>query len=391
MIRVSLTLLVLAALSAPVVASEGQTCEEHANESLADDLYVAALSCLGSKQDEHSLSIDFYGATPNLEKGEVTLRAANVQKALELLHAAAVEQARAQRNWQVLVDYLANRIDGLKSATDDSTKLHVLSRMSPDAVYDIEGDRGRVRLLSENLYIKPGDTEHIDDHCPPEGTACPHYQALKPKVRILKLLDRLDGYAYYHGLAAHYDDAKLGEKKWAAYFEDTRHQWWWEYYVNGRRMLADEDTENRVRQGFREVPNDQLILFHPDVAFYWDDSANASSELRAVPVIEVIGKYRWQWAADGSVEKGSGWSVIAAYNEVEDGRAWGAGLMYHYRNRFSLGVTSTKGDVGVLLSIDLSDKLFERKEKYKSYLEKVDRDAFSDVLFNGGSDADAQR
>ena len=72
-------------------------------------------------------------------------------------------------------------------------------------------------------------------------------------------------------------------------------------------------------------------------------------------------------------------SVIASYADQSDG--WGYGVMYHHRNRYSLAVTSTSGDIGVVLSMDLSDVLFVRKTKYMEYLKTLKKPAFWSEVF----------
>lgn len=176
-------------------------------------------------------------------------------------------------------------------------------------------------------------------------------------------------------------------RQWDSYFNEAKFQWWWEVWANGQRMeragLCPKDDETQQRLGFCKVPTDQLIVLHPDVALQWIDGAESSDELSPSFIVELFGRNKWSWDETGAVDNAFGWSIVASYTNLTRSDDWGFGGMVHLNNKYSLGLTSTDGELGVFLSLDLSDKLFARKQKYLSYLQEAEKRGLRELLFAG--------
>jgi hypothetical protein len=151
---------------------------------------------------------------------------------------------------------------------------------------------------------------------------------------------------YEQALAA----ARLRKAKWDAYFDDSRVQFPWEVFANSyfHKWLG------RSKGGFADVPNDQLILFHPGVGMEYVKDAPAGSRFEGALVVEIIGYNFWGWTKEGKIDHALGASIIQTYSDRAGLSSMRPGLMVHYNNRYSIAFTRKNGETGVLLSVDLA-------------------------------------
>lgn len=270
------------------------------------------------------------------------------------------------------------------SETLNEESLRPSSSILPVDTWDLkESDTPSNALPGFQLY------EGLDGQCPPpddpNAMSCGAYADRKDMIRTLVLAKRLAVYSEWGVLVAHAKDARLAVKQWDSYFNDARFQWWWEVWANGRRMersgLCAMDDETQQRKGFCKVPTDQLIILHPEIALQWIDGAQSSDQLSASFIVELFGKNSWSWDESGAMGSAFGWSVVASYTNLTGFDDWGLGGMVHVNNRYSFGLTSTDGELGIFLSMDLSERVFNRKQKYLSYLQEAEKRGLRDLLF----------
>ena len=346
------------------------------------------IDCFSQDKNEDNPIVSGYRSRSADAGPVIAERMQNFEAATEFLreHAQTMAGAAAADRdlWILFESALAEqaRITALAKAADSPQAARELWRSAiDDDTWALQPNSGVVPGLQRRSVFLGLDSA-CADFAVANRAACPAYEDRKTLIIAVKLAQDLAGYNERGELYAQLQDSLIANKRWEAYFNEARFQWWWEVMINGRRMQkgdgCDQNGETQQRDGFCTVPNDQVIFMHPDVALSWIDGADASSDLGAAFVVEVYGRNKWEW--DGAkMEKARGWSVIASYSDQVDD--WGYGLMYHYRNRYSLAVTSTSGDVGVLLSMDFSDALFERKAKYKDYLQNLDKPSFWSEVF----------
>jgi len=387
----SILILVLAAIG-PADAQDCAAIEQQGLiRSYADALRdLLDSGCLGAgKNPDHSLVKSFNLLTENV--GDASdKRVANTRAANGLLQGFATDQssaAIADRDiWAQIALVLAGQSIAMDSAANaaspESALAIVESALDPDQ-WEVFSGSGRVLALPDRSTFSD-----LDALCaglgPDADIDCGAYKNRKVIILVILLAKDLTGYSTRERMFLHLAESRIANKKWDAYFNDAHFQWWWEVWANGQLMLRNDCNKNdatQMREGFCDVPDSQLILFHPDIALSYVDGASSSDDLKGAFLVEILGRNQWDWSADGTMQNARGWSVVAAYSNLSDQDDWGYGLMYHYRNRFSLGLTSTEGDIGVLLSVDLSDKLFERKAKYNGYLQELEKPSFWKEVF----------
>jgi len=388
---ISASLLVFLLPQQPVLA---QNCDAVEAANLTDSFEAALMAMNGfgcfdkSRNEANAIVRGFNERSPDVGP-LIAERMRNFEAANEFLreHAQTMAAAAAaDRDLWILAELaLAEqaRVTSLARAADSPEAATELWRSAVnDDAWALERNSGTVPAL-QNRSVFLGLESPCADFAADNRAECPAYQDRKTLIIAVKLGLDLASYNKQGELLAQLQESLIANKQWDAYFNEARFQWWWEVAINGRRMLkgkgCDQNGDTQQRDGFCTVPDDQIIFMHPDVALSWIDGADASSELGAAFVVEVFGKNKWEWSRNGTMQKARGWSVIASYSDQADD--WGYGLMYHYRNRYSLAVTSTSGDVGVLLSMDLSDALFERKSKYKNYLQNLEKPSFWSEVF----------
>ena len=337
-------------------------------------------------QTNNPLVIAFNRLTPDVEEN-ADQRIRNVVEAHVLLidHANNMSgSAAAFRDyWTTIALKLTEQLLGIENAASlsDPNDAEQLAReiVSPDK-WELNRNTGAVLALPGRSVFTG-----IGAHCPRLRLDCAAYIERKSMVTFVLLADDLTNYLDRGLLLRHLKEAEIAKQQWDIYFNEARFQWWWEVWNNGRRMMnnggCDENDKTQMREGFCRVPTNQVILFHPDIALHYVRGADTSEELKPSFFIELIGQNSWNWASDGTMQNARGWSIIATYTHLNSGKDWGYGLMYHYRNRYSIGLTSTDGNAGLILSLDLSDKFFERKTKYKSYLENLRKPSFWREVF----------
>jgi hypothetical protein len=349
------------------------------------DITLRAIAvCLGDPAaDSDALVASFDKATPNADQEGARLSA--------LIEATKILQSDVANHLQQSNPNLAlwQRVD--ERLTEERRLLNNLPATDVDQV--------RAALLPEhfwtNLSSTGGNFGTLDGQsanafgptCANDVIPCPAFEDRRALVRVIKLGWRLKGYADHMVLDAHTRDASQRNARWQSYFHGALPQYWWEVWANGWRMekdatLCPRDPATRIQQGFCNVPQNQLILLHPEAGLQWTPAAKKSDDLKGVLVIEAIGFNRWQWAgSDGtSVTKQLGGSLIAAYGNRGETPSWSYGAMLHYRS-YNLAVTTNKdGDVGVLFNVALAGEYFGKRQKYFDYLQALKKPPIQDLL-----------
>ncbi len=194
------------------------------------------------------------------------------------------------------------------------------------------------------------------------------YQTARDVLVRTRLMERALRLASRPALVAAAKANQLALKRWDAYFNDTRTQYLWELGISEWRLNKTKNDgrpdAGGVKLGFRKVPTNQVIFLHPGVAFEYLDDAADGSQFEETAILEVLGYNSWKW--DGSdPKKAWGLSLTAAWTDREASDDFGVGLMLHFAHRYSIGVTDHDGDVGVLVSADVSKLWLKVKESRK--------------------------
>jgi hypothetical protein len=214
-----------------------------------------------------------------------------------------------------------------------------------------------------------------DDRCGDvaSGLCDSEFQASIDLSRALVLINNaLDMYTtdYRADVLA---DRRLRRTSWDSYYDDLTFQYPWELYANS---LLLEWTDNREmdegnKQGFRALPRIKLVLLHPEVNLVYADEAD--NEYDAGLSFELLGVEGFGFDKKGKVENDWGISLLAAYLERPDRAesSWTGGLMFKYEG-YSLGITDNHGETGIVLNINLSQRLFDVKAESRHYYDEYE-------------------
>jgi len=214
------------------------------------------------------------------------------------------------------------------------------------------------------------------------GNPCPAFWERLDMLRVVRLMDSMSGLLTGSRLDEKLKETIQRDKRWEAYRADGQHQYWWELWANGKRMkpsdcpTAMEDGVRR-RTGYCEVPEDQLIILHPDAGLAWIRGAQSKSDLKGAFLLELLGYYRWRWASRTSADMDSraGVSVAAIYADRAGGGRWGFGPLIHIGD-VNFGVTRARGTWSLTINSQLAGRYFDAKQKY---LDKLKTGAFGAV------------
>ena len=125
------------------------------------------------------------------------------------------------------------------------------------------------------------------------------------------------------------------------------------------RVFSDYDKSN---EGFKRPPNWQWFFLHPAPAFDYVSDAIDGEQLKASVYLEVLGINAWK------NKYVTGVSLIATYSDRNDVPDGGYGLLFTYKNSYSVAVTKYGSKTGVLFSLDVA-RFF--KESIKPIIDNV--------------------
>jgi hypothetical protein len=305
--------------------------------------------------------------------------------ALQMLSGYAARRASGPRgeDWAAISAALRQSADVLGQVKKDTPKgeaLDIAERALPKSWEDIESGAAGALLFHERTVQLLAPTG-----CKPTEPPCEAFTNAVEMIRVVNLAVRLRDVTQRESLALHLKDAQLQVARWEAYRSKGQHQYIWEVFINSLSMddkLCEKDGGG-IQRGFCAVPTNQWIVAHPEAGVRWVSSANQSSELKAAFLIEALGYYRWSWKSDTSaeMEKQFGASIVTAYTDVDTGRKWSWGPMFHFGSGYNIAFTKASGEKwGVLLNLNLADRYFGRKQEFTDYLKALKKPGIGELL-----------
>jgi hypothetical protein len=110
----------------------------------------------------------------------------------------------------------------------------------------------------------------------------------------------------------------------------------------------------------------QWFALHPSIVIENVSDAADGDELAEALAIEWIG-VNW-WDADSSpIKYPFGVSLVSVYSDRVDVEEVGHGLMFHFGNSMSIGITDHDGDTGVAVTVDVLSLMARKKQHWESY------------------------
>jgi hypothetical protein len=343
-------------------------------------------SCLGAPgKDDAPLVKDFDAglAKSNAAKDRYA-ESIDLLKALSQYAADQATVSRRSEDWQAMSRALQHGAARLGEVPKDLSEGEALkiaeqaiplswSRVDNRSEGDLVFDGRHVKLLSPT-------------GCTDKTATCLAFEEQEGMIRVVNLAARLRDVTQRTSLLLHVADARLQDARWEAYRAKGQHQYFWEVWINGLFMgddLCPKDPQTGIQRGFCAVPTSQWIVLHPEAGLRWVRSATQSSELKPAFIVEMLGYYRWDWKSTKSAEMSHryGGSLVAAYSDNDTGRKWSFGPMLHFGSGYNLAATKASGgEWSLLISINLADRYFGRREEFVNYLKELQKPGLGDLL-----------
>ena len=232
---------------------------------------------------------------------------------------------------------------------------------------------GLERLPSALEKLDFGDTL-AEDECPRVGdkNCDSQFDQAAGIVRAIFLVNAaLDKYTSNYREEA-LNDRALRTAKWDSYYDDLTFQYPWELWANNY-LLEHYDTRVVVdgnKLGFRDLPRSKLVFVHPDANLVYADSTPDNYKITLT--VEAIGYESFKFDNEtGKVRDPRGLSLLAAYIDHPDQNdpGWTWGLLFKYHD-YSIGVTDNHDKAAVVFNINLSQKIFDVKQKSRRYYDE---------------------
>tara|TARA_B100001059_G_C17827077_1_gene582073 strand:+ start:2502 stop:3512 length:1011 start_codon:yes stop_codon:yes gene_type:complete len=164
---------------------------------------------------------------------------------------------------------------------------------------------------------------------------------------------------YYEGSISK-ERIAFKNKAWDNYFFASRSQTFVDIALN-TWLYRNEIKKDKLVM----PPEVQFFVAHPSLILHYAHGAPDGGQLKEGLAIEWLGFNFWNWDVP------FGASVITTYSDLTDVKDSGYGVMFHFANKYSLGMTRNGDENTLVFTIDLL-KMFESKESnYKAYLEEA--------------------
>ncbi|HEY4212856.1 MAG TPA: hypothetical protein VGM84_15345 [Steroidobacteraceae bacterium] len=305
-----------------------------------------AADCYGGDKDTSALAARVLKvAAPQMcRQPSSTFRRDLTGAAQSLETQAEVLAGRATPEWNVLIAALRRELNRSTLELQDVATTASASDWSWNGADTLQ--RGTIYLISYGPVLQR--------LCPGEGCAAAITTA-EDVNRLVNLTAILNQCASAKRVAGTQKGLTELDAEWNSYFFKTRSQYVWELALNSARFTGKDNV-------FAEPPNDQIMLFHPGVAYeYVGGGAGHDKSYEPIVMADLIGYNRFGWSnANGTTSIGTalGASIVATYSPDNQGSHVGYGLMVHAYNTYSFGVTrrdtgAGKKDTTYLVSVDL--------------------------------------
>ena len=359
--------LALGAQACPLVERPGEKRDAHALLGM-----LAALpNCVGdAAADANPLTAAVHNA---LGAADAATGPAELAAAVRLLAKEAadrIDPSNPSPEWQLIQADLNETASSLERMAQD------MSAGRPAAPDSAIRTRWQAYTAMPKRPLRIRDVA-IQPVAPVDCAAadCPAFESRRQMLRVIHLMAVVERRADRPVLREQLAKGRLELLRWEAYRTQSQHQYFWELYVNSRRMAGDSSvcprTPDGALKGFCSVPTDQWIVLHPDAGLQWSRAAKKSSELKPAFIVELIGRHSFEWKDANSAEmhKRRGWSIAAAYSKPDDAKGhWGFGPMLHYEG-YNLAITRAPGERwGVMINLRLADRYFARKDDWTQSL-----------------------
>jgi hypothetical protein len=131
-------------------------------------------------------------------------------------------------------------------------------------------------------------------------------------------------------------------------------------------MEHDHISQNRL---VGPMPR-QWFVIHPSLVVENVSNADDGDELAPAIAMEWIG-INWWDKETSPIGYPIGVSLSSVYSDRSSAEDIGHGLMFHFDNSFSLGITDHDGDTGIYVTVDVLNLLAEKKQRINHYKDEL--------------------
>lgn len=374
----SITILITAAFPISARCAADDCNKIINNRELTQQLrlqYLSAGKCIGDEFDQsqitknvHStLKLGLLPSTPQQTKDSVIEALDYLRGQLEDLRKSADISPEATK---LIVSLEAEIMKSRIPASDpwDEKIRAVNKQLSPSYyAFDVSsftiGRNGGAKLdVKESIF---------DKLCTAPVSKCD--QALTESINIVRISTLTESaltYLNFWYIEDAYKQVSILDKKWGEYFTKARSQFPWELWLNSLMLPDDRLEVNGNKLGFRQAPEQQMIILHPEVAFEYVSDAAAGSKFQGVVALEVLGGNWWHYNKDGSMGGALfnipvGASLVTTIGDRAGATSIGYGILIHIANNYSLGVTMHDNKWGAVISGDLNKAFLKASDSWQ--------------------------
>jgi len=161
------------------------------------------------------------------------------------------------------------------------------------------------------------------------------------------------------------DRAAELEQEWGRYFEESRPQTLLDSILT-TYMERDYLSQHRL---VGPMPR-QWFVIHPSLVVENVSAAADGDQIAPALALEWIGVNWWD-RQSSPIGYPIGVSLASVYSDRSSADDIGHGLVFHFGNSMSIGVTDHGGDTGVYVTVDVLNLLAEKKQRVNHYQEQL--------------------
>lgn len=154
--------------------------------------------------------------------------------------------------------------------------------------------------------------------------------------------------------------------EWDRYFEQARAQTLLDAVLT-TAMAQDHLAQSKLVGPMEK----QWFVVHPSIVIENISAAADGDELSEAFAIEWIGVNWWD-GASSPIGYPFGISLASVYSDRVDVEEVGHGLMLHFGNSLSIGVTDHDGDTGVAVTVDFLSLMAKKKQHWEDYKKGIE-------------------
>lgn len=182
------------------------------------------------------------------------------------------------------------------------------------------------------------------------GQAFTQYKSSYTKITAGRTLDQIDDLS----------------EDWRRFLQTGRSQTLFDLGFNTR--LEDEHFQQGYLVG---PPSRQWFFLHPRIVYEHLPDAPDGFETKPGIVLEIVGVNYWQ-KEDSPLPLPFGVSLASSFVDRPDTDDVGIGLMFHFDNRYSLGVSQYgSGETGFYFTVDLLNAINDKRKLFSAYKDRM--------------------